>query len=487
MRRSALALVLLASASACATPQPRSQAVQTLPAGFHAPAPAGLPAAEWWRQRLSDPALARLVEAALVNSPDLAAAAARIDQARAGLKASEAERMPLLSGSASVTYNRGSANEFGFEAPAGGTGGPQIDRERVLYRAGIEGSWDADLFGRLRADERAAKARLDAAGFDASAVRLALVTDVARNLVAARSAVARERIARETVETARLGQELAAKRARAGLVAGIDRSRAETLLGETAAALPPLRAEQAARVAALAALTGLAPAEIEPLVAQSPRTPRFGSPAAGVPSDLLLRRPDISAALARVAAADSATASAIAARYPRLTITGAIGLAAAALGDIFSLDALSASIGPGLAGPILDFGRNRAGADRARAEAREAVAAWRGAVLRAFAEVETSLAAVDARERQRQALLRQLGAAAETVEIARRQYRSGLTDYLGVLDSERAVNRARDQLAAAEAEAADAQLVLFRAIGGDFERPPGRVPQQEVDFQRPTP
>lgn len=471
MRGAAVVLALLVAA--CATPQPRSAAVQPLPAGFHASAPEGLPAAEWWRRRLSDPALARLVEAALANSPDLAAAVARIEQARAGLKASEAERMPLLGGSASVTYNRSSANEFGFEAPPGGAGGPRIDRERILYRAGIEGSWDADLFGRLRSDARAARARLDAAGFDASAVRLALVTDVARNLVAGRSALERERIARETMESARLGRELAAKRARAGLVAGIDRTRAETLLAETAAALPPIQAERSARVAALAALTGLAPAEIEPLVAGSPQTPRFETPAAGVPSDLLLRRPDIAAALARVAAADAATASAIAARYPRLTITGAIGLVAAALGDIFSLDALGASAGPGLAGSILDFGRNRARRDLARAEAREAVAAWRGTVLRAFAEVETSLAAVDARERQRLALLRQLDAAAETVEIARKQYRSGLTDYLGVLDSERTLNRARDQLAAAGAEAADAQLALFRAIGGDFERPPG--------------
>ncbi len=471
MKRAAVLLALLVAA--CATPKPRSEAVQPLPAGFYSAASEGLPPAEWWRRRLSDPALARLVQAALAASPDLAAAAARIEQARAGLKASEAERMPLLNGSASVTYSRSSANEFGFEAPPGGAGGPQIDRERVLYRAGVEGSWDADLFGRLRADERAARVRLDAAGFDASAVRLALVTDVARNLVAGRSALARERIARETMESARLGRELAAKRARAGLVAGIDRTRAETLLAETAAALPPIQAEQSARVAALAALTGLAPAEIQPLVAQSPRTPRFETPAAGVPSDLLLRRPDVSAALTRVAAADAATASAIAARYPRLTITGAIGLVAAALGDIFSLDALSASAGPGLTGPILDFGRNRARADLARAQAREAVAAWRGTVLRAFAEVETSLAAVDARERQRLALVRQLDAALETVEIARKQYRSGLTDYLGVLDAERTVNRARDQLAAADAEAADAQLALFRAIGGDFERPAG--------------
>jgi outer membrane protein TolC len=201
-------------------------------------------------------------------------------------------------------------------------------------------------------------------------------------------------------------------------------------------------------------------------------TPRFEAPAASVPSVLLQRRPDIAAALARVAAADADTAAAVRARYPRLSITATLGLVATALGDLFSADALSATAGPGLAGPLLDFGRNRARVAESRARASEAVANYRAAILRAFGEVETNLALVDARSRQRLALDRQLATAREAVDVARIQYRSGLSDYLGVLDAERALNRVRDQIAAIEAETADAQIALFRTIGGDFEAVP---------------
>lgn len=465
--RAALLLALLLAG--CTTAQPRSATVQPLPPAWFAPSRDAPTPQDWWRERLQDPALARLIEAALAGSPDLAAALARIDQARAGLRASEAERMPALNGSAGVTYNRTSTQEFGFQAPAGAPAGqgPQIDRERILYRAGLEGSWDADLFGRLAAERRAAAARLDAAGHDAAAVRLSLVTDVARNFVAARAAAAREAIGRDTVASARETVGIAGERARAGLAPGIDRIRAETLLAETASALPPIQAERLARIAALATLTGLAPAEIDRLVAAAPAAPRLDAPAAGVPSALLLRRPDIAAALARVAAADQDTAAAVRARYPTLSITATIGLVATALGDLFSADALGASAGPGLAGSLLDFGRNKARVAEARARAAEAVASYRGTVLRAFGEVETNLAAVDARRRQRLALERQLASASEAVEVARAQYRGGLTDFLGVLDAQRSLNRVRDQIAAVDAETADAQIVLFRAIGGD--------------------
>lgn len=465
MKRPAYLLFLVLGA--CRTAQPPSVAVQPVPPAYSMPQAEALPPADWWRNRMSDPALARLVQAALANSPDLAAAAARMQQARAGLRASEAERMPTVSANNGITFNRRSPNEGGLDA-IDIPGAPKIDGEQIFYRIGIEGSWDADLFGRLRADRGAAAARLDAAGLDAAAVRLGLVTDVARNLVAARSALGREAAARETAGSARESLEVAAKKVRAGLVAGIDRTRAETLLAETAAAIPPIEAEQSARVAALAALTGLAPAEIRSLVQASPAIPRFESPAAGVPSELLLRRPDIVAALARVAAADAETASAIAARYPRLSITASLGLVATALGDLLAADALAGSIGPALAGPLLDFGRNKARVEGARGRTSEAVAGYRSTVLSAFSEVETNLAAVEARRRRIQALERQLGSARETVQIARTQYRSGLTDYLGVLDAERAATRAREQLVIAEAELADTQLALFRAVGGDF-------------------
>jgi len=451
----------------CSTAQPKTEAMQALPPAFYTAPNAGLAPAEWWQRRLLDPALARLVEAALAGSPDLAAALARVEQARAGLRASDAERLPALNGSASVTYNRTATEQLGFDTGSGAPGGPQIDRERILYRAGLDGSWDADLFGRLRADRRAAAARLGAAGFDAASVRLTLITDVARNFVAARSAIAREQVAQQNVRTAEDTVSVTRSRVKAGLVAGIDEARAQSLLAETASTVAPIQAERSARIAALAALTGLAPADIAALVAAGPNQPRFQIPAAGLPSDLLLRRPDISASLARVAAADAETASAIASRFPRLTVTGTIGLVASSLANFFSGDALGIVAGPGIAGPVLDFGRNRAQVELSRARAAEAVASYRGTVLRAFGEAEANLAAVEARERQRAALQRLVAANQDTASIARIQYRRGLTDFLGVLDAQRALLRSRDQLIAAEAEAADSELALFRAIGGD--------------------
>jgi NodT family efflux transporter outer membrane factor (OMF) lipoprotein len=277
-------------------------------------------------------------------------------------------------------------------------------------------------------------------------------------------------VAQQNVRAAEDTVSVTRSRVSAGLVAGIDEARAQSLLAETAATLPPIQAERSARVAALATLTGLPPLEITGLVAAGPNQPRFGLPASGVPSDLLLRRPDIAASLARVAAADAETASAIASRFPRLTITATIGLVASSLANLFSGDALSIVAGPGLASPILDFGRNRAQVDLSRARAAEAVASYRGTVLRAFGEAETNLAATEARERQRIALQRLVAANQDTASIARVQYRRGLTDFLGVLDAERALLRSRDQLIAAEAEAADAELALFRAIGGDLPR-----------------
>jgi outer membrane protein TolC len=234
----------LLALAACARPErPQSIAQQPLPAAFQITA-AGLSSEDWWARRLEDPDLKRLIDAALENSPDLGAAAARVAQARAGLRASEAERQPLLNASGSVTYNRTATEQFGFQTDGSGQG-PAIQTDRILYRAGVDGSWDADLFGRLAADQRAAAQRLTAASFDAAAVRLTLITDVARNYSAARTASAREAVVSDSVASARSTVAIATTRSRAGLAPGIDRIRAEALLAETAAAIRHYRGSEA--------------------------------------------------------------------------------------------------------------------------------------------------------------------------------------------------------------------------------------------------
>lgn len=471
MRRAGLlaaaASLVATSLAGCATPRVTT-VLPAVPANLSSftAGPFGTPAGAWWATRLGDPGLSRLIDAALANAPDLAVATARIAGARAELRARDAERRFNVGGSANASASR-SADAEGI---GGGNLPPGIafDRDRITGRVGLDASYDLDLFGRLRADRRAALSRLDAATADAAAVRLALVTDVARNWVAAVGFRDRIGVARENIAAARDLVSVTNVRVRAGLVAGIDGTRGTSLLAETAAALPPLEGERGSRVGALSTLTGLAPAEIDALVAAAQTQQRFGVPAVGIPSDLVARRPDIAAAIGRVAAADADTAAALAARYPRLTITGAIGLVATSLGGFFTGNALSLAGGPGLAGPLFDGGRNRAAVDAARARTDEAVAQYRGTILDAFGEVESNLALALARGRQRTALDALVAADTDTASIARIQYRRGLTDFLGVLIAQQALFRSRDAAIQAGTAAADAELALFRAIGGDL-------------------
>lgn len=467
--RSSRAFALVASllVSACGASQVATP-IAPLPVALarYSVGPFGTPAGTWWRARVSDPGLARLIAATLANSPDLEAATARIALARATVASRRADRLPTIGGSVSADATRSANAELGGanSLPPGAS----IDRERLTGRIGLDASYDVDLFGHLAADRRAAAARLDAATADAAAVRLALATDVARNYVAAVAAHARAGVARENIAAARDLVAITRVRVKAGLVAGIDGTRGESLLAETAATLPLLEGERGSRVAALSTLTSLGPDEINALVAAAPVAPRFGLPAVGIPSELVARRPDIAAAIRRVAAADAETAAALAARYPRLTITGTLGLVATSLGNLLSGSALSLAAGPGLAGPLLDFGRNRAAVAGSRARTAEAVANYRQALLAAFGEVEQNLALALARDRQRTALDALVAANADTAAIARIQYRRGLTDFLGVLDAQQALFRSRDAALLAASQAADAELALFRAIGGDY-------------------
>jgi hypothetical protein len=345
--------------------------------------------------------LARLIAAALETAPDLAVATARIEQARATVRAREADRRPQIGASATLTGSRVAEFELfgGNELPPG----IAVQRERIVGRAGLDASYDLDLFGRLAADRRAARARLDAATADAAAVRLALVTDVARNYVAVVAAQARAGVARENIAAARDLVAITRARVKAGLVAGIDATRGDSLLAETSATLPPLEGERGSRIAALTTLTGLGPDDIGRLLAAAPADARLGMPGIGVPSDLLAvgrtsgrrstgwrrRTPDRSRACGTLSAADHHRGG------------GAGGEHARRLPERRRAQSLRAA---GLAGRCSTSG---ATVRRWRVPARgpaEAVADYRRVVLQAFGDVERGLALAGASDRQRRAL-----------------------------------------------------------------------------------
>lgn len=427
----------------------------------HYSVPAGsVDPAQWWQARLADPALAALVDAGLRDAPDLAAAMARVEAARARLGGARAAQAPDLALAGGVTRSRTAPATLGIDPVP-----PGFLRDRTVYSTQLSASFDPDVFGRLRATARAARLRLDAADADAQAVRLTLVTDIARNWVAVRAANARLAVARENLAAARDLEMLTGVRARAGLVPGLDAVRAASLAHEAEAALAPLIEARATRLAVLTTLTGLRQDRVAAIAGDGP-LPDFGPlPATAIPAALLVNRPDIVAAARRLAAADADTAAQAAARWPRFDITAVVGAASLAFGDLFTSAASTATLGAGLTMPVLDFGRNRARVAEQRALAAEAYAGYRASVLAAVSDVEINLAAAVARGGQQAALAAQQAADSEAEAIATIRYRRGLSDVLTVLDATRTRHRSRDQVVAAQAARLDAELALFRSIG----------------------
>lgn len=460
--RAALLLPLLAAACASVERAPApTLAEQALPPAFAA-LNDGARAAGTLAGLLParDPAFVLLERAALANGPTLAAALARIDAGRAAVRGARAERLPELTGSGTATRERFNPQQFG--APTG-----SISPERTTYRLNLDASWDPDLFGRLRASARAAAARLDAATADAAGVRLALRTDIARAVTDARAVDARMAIARADLARAEELVRLTRARTGAGVAPGFDLVRAEALAAEAASRLEPLAVERATLIGALVTLTGVPAQQVLEALETSAATVAPASPPAMLPSTLIRSRPDIVAAERRLAAADAEIAAAAAERWPRLSITAALGLFALGPGALFDDDALTGSLGAGLAGPLLDFGRVGARIDARRADARAAFADYRRALFTALGETEAALSALAAADRRVARLAAQAALDTDAAGLARARYQRGLDDFLTVLDAERSAFATRAALAEAEADTARRRIALYAAVGGE--------------------
>jgi NodT family efflux transporter outer membrane factor (OMF) lipoprotein len=404
----------------------------------------------------SDPGFVKLAAQARVNAPTLAAALARVDAARAGLDRAGANRKPNLTRSNTIAGNRASAAQT---APGG-------DRDTFQVSGATTASWDIDLFGGLRASQRAAASRLDAVGADASAVRLALECDIALAVTDYRDAMAREAIVQRDIADAKDLVSLTSVRAKAGIVPGFDVVRAESLLRDAQVRLAPFLADKANAVGRLVGLTAIdADSVLAMLGAENIRAelPQFGG---GVPSQLLRNRPDIQAAEYRLAAAKSDVAVAAAARFPKFSITGTLGLFALALGDVFDGSSATASLGAGITGPLFDFGRIKADIRANEANAQEAFENYRGSVYQALGEVESALAGYTAARNASDAALARLETDRDALSIARERYRLGIADFLTVIDAQRNLNTARQSSENNMAGKARAAITLYRVLGG---------------------
>jgi len=432
------------------------------------PVRAGLPAAveatplhlatDWWRS-FDDPTLDALVDRALADHPDLQTAQARLERAGAAVAGARAAEGPQVNGAADATRQRYS--EHGLLPPP--LAGSTHDSGTVQATA----SWELDFFGRQRAElqsalggERAARAELEAARLLLASRVAAVYVELARLLdqrtVAERSLAQRE----ETLA-------LIGDRVRAGLDTNVELRQGEGALPETRQQIEALDERIALARHALAALTVQPPdalATLSPALASLPE----GTLPRSLPSDLLARRADITAARWRVEAAGQDVQAAKAEFYPSVNLVAFAGLSSIGLGRLLEAGSAQAGFGPALRLPIFDSGRLRANLSGKAADVDAAVASYNGALLSALRDVADQLAGQRSIARQQDEQRGAQEAAESAYQLAVQRYRAGLGTYLVVLSAESNVLAQRRLGVDLKARALDNQVQLVRALGGGY-------------------
>jgi multidrug efflux system outer membrane protein len=410
----------------------------------------------------ADPAYRALADAALAGAPSLAEAAARIEAARAGAARAEAERLPNITADANVRRNRINTAQFGQAGQQG-----FIPEEQTSYGANITASWDPDIFGRLKAQERAALARIDAASAQAQGVRIALLAEIAASVTDWRVLDARAAAIEADVAAATRLAELASVREQAGIAPGFDRVRAEAAASASRSRLAALASERARIIGRLVTLTGTNAGNVNAALAQAGTLGAALPAPAALPSELLANRPDVAAAAANLAASDADLAAAARARFPRITLSGVIGLLAFDPGDFFDTDSLVGTLTAAVAGPLLDFGRVGASIDAAAADKRAAFAAYRGAVFQALGDAEAAYGLVAAADAEAALAVKERDELQRAASLADTRFRAGLASFLEVLEARRAADASGERAAAALGRAARARILLWQALGGE--------------------
>lgn len=418
------------------------------------------PDSAFW-QGFGDPQLDAVVEAALAGNHDLRIALASFERANALLRGARFEHFPTVTSSAEAADVRLSADE----AP----GVSRAARDQENWLAGVEVSWELDLFGRVRRAVESRRADAAATAADLAAMQVVIVGEVVRTYIGLRGAQERLRVARANADNQRETLELVGARFGAGRGSGFDTARASAQLASTLARLPSLEAEVRILQHRLAVLAGRAPEALVGELAEPrvlPQVPAALDP--GSPGELLRRRPDIAAAEHRLHAATARIGVATADLFPRFTLGGLIGSQAIDGSMLFERDSETRLVALGIDWSFLDVGRVRARIAAADAAAAAELARYEQTVLLALEDVENAMVR-HARSREEDAHLQQAAEeSARAAELAIIRYEAGAADLLDVLDSERTLLQAQDALAQARTRTATSAAGIYRALAGGW-------------------
>lgn len=421
----------------------------------------------WW-DGFNDPILSRLVAQSLTDNLDLEQAIARVSQARALLGASRAALLPA--GQISADANRFYQSRQSLEGRMRNAISPDFDRAGSLYNTNLAAAWELDFFGGRRRDHEAALALLQASEAGAVAARLSVAAQTADTYLLIRGLQERLAIARAQTAAQQRLLETVKLQYDAGVVAELPLRQAESLLSQVQASVPMLEVALESALNALEVGLGAQPGTHHAELSQAsvlPAAPTLVD--AGGPAELLRRRPDLIAAERRLAASNAGIGSAISEYYPKVSLKGLIGTVTTSFGGVLSGGAEQAQATVGLRWRLFDFARIEAEIAASRGRHREALAAYKLAVLRASEDVENTITAVLGREEQARLLANGEHALVRAHEAATAAYEGGTVSLVEVLDADIRLLATRDARAVARMEAARAVAASFKALGGGWD------------------
>jgi multidrug efflux system outer membrane protein len=420
----------------------------------------------WWKS-FDDKELDSLVARAVNSNLDLRIAQARVREARAQLGIANAEFYPTVDAGGSYSQVRIPENALArntIPLPHGASW------ENNEYQTGFDASWELDVFGGKRRGTEAANADVSAAVFSQQDVQVTLVSEVARNYVTARGYQQRLAIAHQNIKSRQAALELSKDRFHNGLTTSLDAEQAATVLAQIEAQVPALENGLHESIHRLGVLLGQQPGALlmelgtEALIPIKPP-----SVPVGLPSDLLRRRPDIRSAERQWAAANAQIGVATAELFPKFYLTGAAGFESISTSTLFTAGSRYFDMGPTLQWRIFDAGRIRSNIRVQNARQEQALDVYQKTVLTSFEEVENALVAY-AKEQARNVSLRHaVETSQHSLQLANQQYAAGLTTFINVLDAERSLYQAQDDLVQSDQSVTQNLIALYKALGGGWE------------------
>ncbi len=445
--------------SACALTSPKPKLAATdVPVAFEQTAPTDAPIwpePDWWRG-FSSQELDGLIATTQTENLNLAAAEARVLEADARAKQAGASLLPTVGLSADAARETNGRRSAGVSLGA---------------------SYELDFWGKNRNLLGAAQAASKATRADRETVALTATTGAANTYFQLLSLRERLSIARLNLENSLAVLMVTEARVRDGIASPLELAQQRATVAGQQAAIPQLEQQELQTRATLALLLGRPPEGFD-VSAQDLEAIALPNVAPGLPAELLVRRPDVVTAEANLSAANANLAAARAAFFPSISLTGSGGISSGSLSGLVSNPIGVLSVGLSLAQTVFDAGRRAAQTDEARAREDELLAAYRGAAINAFSEVETALGAIANLSEQQGYQIEQVAQSEQAFNIAETRYREGVDDFLHVLDAQRQLYSARDQLGITKLQRLQAIVALYKALGGGWQDPAPNLAQK---------